>query len=503
MNSSTSRFVRVAAFGASIALAFSVVGAASATAATTDATWALPTTVSVDGNNGAGNGAVIETAQNGDVFAAWMHFASGHYSIQTAVSHDGGLSWSAPETLSDPLGHAESPQIVTNGSGAALVYWSESVADVWQVQFARTIDGGESWSDPSAISDTSKPSQVASIVGVGDHGFVAAFNEHNGSFWDVVTRTTASDGETWSAIERISDGVSNSFQPIAAVDEAGVIAVEWNVTNGAIFDIYSASSMDGGLTWGSQTGVVVGQAISFESFLLPAPGGGFTLVWSRDDGASKTLISALSSADGSTWGASTEMVSGVVGGSYVTASSAGGMMVVAFVVDDGATTSLMVAQSTDGGATNTVPHSLASTSNVGAPAYWRPSLSISPSGNIAVTWWKLTGNMDYAGDTVQVSHSTDQGDTWSTIFEPAVSPAINPRVSVGASNLVLSWTHLSASGNEVQVSATYTPELPNTGFEGNALGGIALMSGIAVAAGLGLKKWGRLRESNSRPIHYE
>ncbi len=503
MNSRTSRLARVAVFGASVALAFWFAGGASATAATTDATWTSPTTVSVDGNNGIGAGAVLATAPNGDVYAAWAHGVLGTYSIQASVSHDGGLTWGAPVTLSDPNGHAEAPRIVTNGSSAALVYWNESVADVWQVQFARTIDGGGFWSDPFAISDTSKPSQVGSIVGVGDHGFVAVFNQHNGSFWDIVTRFTPNDGQMWSAIHRVSDGVNNSFEPVAAADEAGVVAVEWNVTNGANFDIYSASSTDGGLTWSTPNGVVVGQTVSYESFLMPAPGGGFTLVWSRDDGAWKTLCSKLSSADGSVWGASVDMVSGVLGGTYVGTASAGGITVVAYVVDDGTTTSLLVTHSTDGLVTGSTPQTLASTPSVGSPAYWRPAVSVSAAGNIAVAWWKLTGNMDYSGNTVQVSHSTDLGQTWSTIFEPVAVPAINPQVTYGANNIVLSWTYLTASDHPVQVSATYTPELPNTGLDENALGSIALMAGIAVATGLGLKKWGRLRESNSRPIHYE
>lgn len=503
MSTRTSRIARFAAFGASIALAFSFAGATSANATTTDAAWTSPTNVSVDGNNGVGNGAVLATAPNGDVFAAWMHGISGDYSIQAAVSHDGGLTWGAPATLSDPLGHAEVPRIATNGSSAALVYWNSSVSDVWQVQFARTTDGGATWSNHFALSDTSMASQVGSIVGVGDHGFVAAFNQHNGSFWDIVTRSTPTDGQTWSAIHRISDGANNSFQPVAATDEAGVVAVEWNVTNGLDYDIYSTSSTDGGLTWDSPTGVVVGQTISFESFLMPAPGGGFTLVWSRDDGAWKTLCSKLSSADGSTWGASVDMVSGVLGGTYVGAASADGIAVVAYIVDDGTTTSILVTHSTDGLVTGSTPQTLASTPSVGSPAYWVPAVSVSAAGNIAVAWWKLTGNMNYEGNTVQVSHSTDKGQTWSTIFEPAVVPAINPQVTYGADHIVLSWTYLTASDHPVQVSATYTPELPNTGLDGKSLGGIALVCGLAVACGLLLKKWGRLRESNSRPIHYE
>ena len=102
----------------------------------------------------------------GDLLMTWTAGDSSAFGIYFARSGDGGSSWSAPATVAAPARdirpHAESaPRLVATGAGVVAVVWSNSIAAPgrrWpasNIRFARSTDGGRTWSAPLTLNDDS------------------------------------------------------------------------------------------------------------------------------------------------------------------------------------------------------------------------------------------------------------------------------------------------------------------------------------------------------------
>ena len=474
------------------------------TAAGAATAWSTPVSVSVDGLNGAGEGMQLTVAPNGNVVGTWAHFDGSDYSVQVAVSTDGGSSWGSPATISDPAGHAEGPKVVINGSGAILVYWVAAIGNDWQVQISTSTDGGASWSNYVAISNTSYSGQAPVVVADGDHGFVAAYQSNDGANVDMITRTSNSDGATWSNFELTSSGVEDAFTPALSENGEGTFEIVWFENGPANFDLVSVSSSDGGLSWTTPVDVVAGEEIVQDIRLLPTTGVEHVLLWARDDGASSTIFVQRSTSGGTSWNAPIEVVSGALENSYFTGAAGSGVMAVAWVDDDGTTSSILFSSSQDSGSTWSTPQTLATTPTIMSAAYWAIRIVVSSQDSIAVTWSKISGNPSGEGDVIEVVTTSDGASTWSPIAQPGgLNTSQSNAVPLPSGHFVLSWVLAGDGENAVQTATSVTPTLANTGLDAHMKTLLALLAGTAVVVGLTTKKWGRLRESNSRPIHYE
>jgi len=111
----------------------------------------------------SGPGLVIDPA-SGDVMLCWLAGADSTWRIWFARSRDRGRSWSAPVAVSPPgepvsLDPESSPVMVSGGKGQVGLAWSTSVAIPGQpdpasdVRFARSRDGGRTWSAPVTVND--------------------------------------------------------------------------------------------------------------------------------------------------------------------------------------------------------------------------------------------------------------------------------------------------------------------------------------------------------------
>lgn len=91
------------------------------------------------------------------LYAAWTDFRSGEGQILVAHSEDQGRSWSEPVVVNRGGGPAFRPMLAVNGDGVLGVAWydrrsSESGLG-WDVRFAASIDGGETFGPAVRVSE--------------------------------------------------------------------------------------------------------------------------------------------------------------------------------------------------------------------------------------------------------------------------------------------------------------------------------------------------------------
>lgn len=102
---------------------------------------------------------------SGDLLISWTAGDSSGHAIQFARSTDGGSTWSAPVTVAGPAAdihpHGESAQRLVASPGALAIVWSNNVmvpGRRWpasNIRVARSSDGGRSWSTALTVNDDS------------------------------------------------------------------------------------------------------------------------------------------------------------------------------------------------------------------------------------------------------------------------------------------------------------------------------------------------------------
>lgn len=148
------------------------------------------------GGPDAGDAALALAPDAPAVFFAWVAGDSGSRHLWFARSTDAGATWSAPVRVTaapDDIGapHGESaPRLVAAAGGKVGVVWSRSVAvpgrrwPASEIRFARSFDGGATWSPPVTLNDDSAGAPGThtfhGATWTGDDGIVAAWLDERG-----------------------------------------------------------------------------------------------------------------------------------------------------------------------------------------------------------------------------------------------------------------------------------------------------------------------------------
>ncbi len=222
----------------------------------------------------------------GRLYIPWKRVINSDSSTQIVIarSTDRGLSWLPPVAVSDRFpGTSEDttfgqsfPLARTGPDGSVHLVWNSGTES--SVRYARSTDGGSTWSAPR-ILHTYQPfgnkSEVAGQVNSRVKGVVRAEayptlaidntgGPHNGNLYlcwsadrvpSIYFSRSTDNGQTWSAPRTVhSDDSNDQFWPWIAVDPtSGDIAVMYfdsrDDAENILVNAYVSVSTDGGQTW--------------------------------------------------------------------------------------------------------------------------------------------------------------------------------------------------------------------------------------------------------------
>ncbi len=197
---------------------------------------AAPLVLAAPDGPGGGVGGDVRTNAAGDVFAFWPH--TGKQQLFVVKSTDGGATFSQPQAIANTFGafQVSLPAISTR---KALIYTS---GGAWQTATRNEVY--LSWMDLSGQAGCTAP---------GDEPGSNAASPCKGRIW--FARST-DGGATWSAPVKINDqaALNDQFAPWLAVDESdGQLGIAYYDTiddpSRLSTNLYFQSSLDGGLTW--------------------------------------------------------------------------------------------------------------------------------------------------------------------------------------------------------------------------------------------------------------
>ena len=232
------------------------------------ASWSSPEPLNTDGSTDTRHDSRprLATNESGNWVAVWEATANGvtgdGVDVWFARSDDNGQHWSDPLPLRpppSPTSHRDSEPVVANvGSDEWLVVWSSTrlssgaVGDDGDIVVSRSVDGGESWSAPTAVNTDaaadSRPDRVPAIAADADHVVVAWTREASpvGEPALIAVSHSHDGGSTWTPPQPLSDEASSGRQD--RDPELAIAGDTWIATWAAV-NVVAARSTNAGVSW--------------------------------------------------------------------------------------------------------------------------------------------------------------------------------------------------------------------------------------------------------------
>lgn len=277
------------------------------------------------------NNAWCVAASGDTVHVVWEDDRDGHFEVYYIRSTDGGISWGTDMRLTNSLNHSQKPSIAVSGSVVHVFWFYHQGIGNFEIYYKRSTDGGQTWGPDTQLTNANGNSWELSASTSGstvhvvwedsrdslflnteiyykrstDGGLtwdaeVQLSNDPDysgfpsiatsGSFvhvvWDdnrnvkgaIYYKRSTDEGLSWGEEIRLSDETGDSWMPCIAASDTGVHVV-WNDWNNDLHgEIYYKQSTDKGITWGSDTCLIIspGDAISPS---ISASGAMVHIVW--------------------------------------------------------------------------------------------------------------------------------------------------------------------------------------------------------------------------------
>ena len=408
------------------------------------------------------------------------------------------------------------PQVTTNGAGNWVAVWhAPAFSGVTLIQFseifvARSADDGATWSEPEFLNSnnnngepqndfnpeltTDEQGNWVAVWDSGDH-----LGNTIGTDRDILVARSTNNGVSWTPVGALNtnaaaDAGRDTF-PQLATDGAGQWVAVWQSTQslsvpdvgsiGTDLDILVARSTDNGASWSPPAPLDLGAVFDSGDDVAPQlatdANGNWVAVWESSDpaggiGTDPDILVARSTDDGASWTTPAALNSDAAIDSdndfvpQVTTDGAGNWLAVwtftpgASLCVDGAGTDsdILVARSTDSGATWTAAVTLNSDAGLDTGHDCSPQVTSDGAGSWLAVWHSnnVTNPPGVTGRTIWEARSKNNGASWTAAnrLAPPVlgSRSFSQATTDGAGNWVAVWVGPpdGADSSEIEVAVT-------------------------------------------------
>lgn len=196
--------------------------------------------------------------EQGRVYAVWQDNRNGRNDIFFNFSEDGGRTWQGSDIRIDSdapgAAHSMDPQICAEGSNV-YVAWKDARHGRYDIYFARSIDGGRTFSSEVRLdvgdARGRMPSEEPRIACAGDNVYVV-WQDGRKVKHDIYLNRSSDRGASWLAqdirLDSGAPGKAFSLNPVISA-EGEYVFVAWRDLRNRLYDVYFNSSADGGRTW--------------------------------------------------------------------------------------------------------------------------------------------------------------------------------------------------------------------------------------------------------------
>lgn len=183
-------------------------------------TFDLPVNIS---SNAGNSGAPQMSVSGKNIYVTWMDDSSGHYEVMVSRSTDGAQTFSIPVTLSQGKQDSGYPQIASDG-GNVYVVWTGTITDKnYDVYFARSSDGGQTFGQPLDVSNSPGASGWPQVAASGN--IYVSWVDNSPGIYDVYITKSTDGGNSFGQPVDVSNSAKGTwYNQMAATPDSVYLA---------------------------------------------------------------------------------------------------------------------------------------------------------------------------------------------------------------------------------------------------------------------------------------
>lgn len=202
--------------------------------------------------NIAGNVGIPKLSADGNqVFLIWEDNSKRNFDVFLSESNDYGTSFDTPLDVSNTLAQSGSPQIAISKNNLYAI-WMDNTSGNYDILFAKSNDGGKSFGKPINLSNFHEDSGYPVISVSGNSVYVSWTQTMSDTNYDVFFAKSNDGGETFAKPINLSNNLGASGWP-QLVSNGNNVYVNWVDGSPGKFDVLITKSNDGGISFEKPT----------------------------------------------------------------------------------------------------------------------------------------------------------------------------------------------------------------------------------------------------------
>jgi hypothetical protein len=243
------------------------------------------------------------------VHVVWQDNRDGNWEIYYLRSPDNGISWGSETRLTNNSSTSELPTICADGLNVHIV-WQDSRDGNTEIYYKKSVNGGLNWGTDTRLTFNSSASTNPSIT-IFSTSLNIVWQDNTSGNNEIYSYYSTNNGTNWSSFIRLTNNTSSSEKPCINRNGQGVYCV-WQDNRDGNYEIYSKRSIDGGVTWSSDSRVTNNSGNS-KSASVAGSGTNIAVVWKDDRDGNEEIYMNSSINYGIYWGTDKRLTNNVAG----------------------------------------------------------------------------------------------------------------------------------------------------------------------------------------------
>lgn len=227
-----------------------------------------------------------------------------------ATLHPAMLETDAFERVTSDLNFDSDPSVILLADGRLMVAWSSYIQNDYEVLYKTSADNGVTWSEATNLTNNDLNEGAPSIFQTADSRIWAIYTSTllNGQK-NLYYKISEDNGITWSNETTLLYGGGGMDRPVIFQSADSRIWVAWSSYSNSNREIFAIHSTDNGVTWSAASVLVTGPWNANEPYFYQGTDGKLWLTWRAAGQGNSDIYAKTSTDNGATWSSNILLVS--------------------------------------------------------------------------------------------------------------------------------------------------------------------------------------------------